>query len=165
MKILLVGVSTRSIAESAVHSRYEVAAIDAFGDYDLKALCESYSLRRDFHVPFSASGLFAASCRLTFDAVTYTSNLENHPEVVQQFARRAEVLGNSAQVLRSVRSWASLSNVLRRAGLRVPEMAAQASPQWRRSWDYLHFQFAVWRTRLSAAGIYPRLELLCFFCS
>lgn len=121
MKILLVGVSTRSIAESAARSGYEVAAIDAFGDYDLKALCESYSLRRDFHVPFSASGLFTASRQLTFDAVTYTSNLENHPEVVQQFARRAEVLGNSYQVLRSVRSWASLSDVLRRAGFRVPE--------------------------------------------
>lgn len=121
MKILLVGVSTRSIAESAVRSGYEITAIDAFGDYDLKALCESYSLRRDFQIPFSASGLFTASRQLSFDAVAYTSNLENHPEVVQRFARHAKVLGNTAEVLRSVRTWSSLSDVLNRSGCRVPE--------------------------------------------
>jgi predicted ATP-grasp superfamily ATP-dependent carboligase len=121
VKILLVGVSTRSIAESAVRSGYEITAIDAFGDYDLKALCESYSLRRDFQIPFSASGLFTASRQLSFDAVAYTSNLENHPEVVQRFARHAKVLGNTAEVLRSVRTWSSLSDVLNRSGCRVPE--------------------------------------------
>ena len=121
MKILLVGVSTRSIAESANHSGYEIAAVDAFGDYDLKTLCESYSLHRDFQIPFSASGLFTASRRLSFDAVAYTSNLENHPEIVQRFARRAKVLGNTAQVLRSVRTWSSLSDTLGRSGFRIPD--------------------------------------------
>jgi len=95
--------------------------MDAFGDYDLKTLCESYSLRRDFQIPFSASGLFTASRQLSFDAVAYTSNLENHPEVVQRFARRAKVLGNTAQVLRSVRSWPSLSDTLDRSGFRIPD--------------------------------------------
>lgn len=139
MKILLVGVSTRSLAESAVRSGYETAAIDAFGDYDLKALCESYSLRRDFQIPFSASGLFTASRKLSFDAVVYTSNLENHPEVVQRFARRGMVLGNTAQVLSSVRTWSSLYDSLNRSGFRVPETiyhdnGRQANPerQWLR---------------------------------
>ena len=121
MKILLVGVSTRSLAESAVRGGYEIAAIDAFGDYDLKAICESYSLRRDFQTPFSASALFAASSQLSFEAVAYTSNLENHPEVVQRFAHCSKVFGNTAQVLRKVRNWSTLSDVLKRSGFEVPE--------------------------------------------
>lgn len=121
MKVLVVGVSTRSIAESAVRSGYQVVAVDAFGDYDLKALCDSYSLRRDFEIPFSAAGLYSASRRLTFDAVAYTSNLENHPEVVRRFARRTPILGNSPEVLKRVRTWASLFAVLNQAGYMVPE--------------------------------------------
>ncbi len=121
MKILIVGVSTRAIAESAVRSGYQVVALDAFGDLDSKALGECYSLGRDFHTRFSAAGLFAASRHLAFDAVTYVSNLENHPGVVRSFARRHRVIGNSAEVLTRVRHWPTLFAVLARAGFKVPE--------------------------------------------
>ncbi len=121
MKILLVGVSTRSIAESAVRSGYEVVAIDAFADYDLKTLCECYSLSKDFLLPYSPAGLFTASHKLKYGAIAYTSNLENYPEIVQRFARQAIVLGNPARVLRNVRNWSSLYEILSRSGFRVPE--------------------------------------------
>ncbi len=121
MKTLIVGLSTRAIAESAVRAGYQVVALDVFGDLDLEALCECYSLRRDFHVSFSASGLFNASRQLAFEAVAYISNLENHPEVVQRFARRHQVLGNPPEVLTRVRHWPALFAVLAQAGFRVPE--------------------------------------------
>jgi predicted ATP-grasp superfamily ATP-dependent carboligase len=121
MRVLITGISTRAIAESAVRSGYQVVALDAFGDLDLQALSECYSLRRDFHAPFSAVALFVASRRLAFDAVAYTSNLENHPAVVRRFARRHRVLGNPAEVLTRVRHWPALFAVLAQAGFRVPE--------------------------------------------
>ena len=64
MKILIVGLSTRAIAESAVRGGYQVDALDAFGDLDLQALVRCYSLKRDFHVAFSAAALFVASRRV-----------------------------------------------------------------------------------------------------
>lgn len=120
MKILIVGVSTRAIAESAVRSGYQVVTLDAFGDMDLQMLGECYSLKRDFGTRFSAAALFAASRRLDFEAVVYISNLENHPEVVCRFAGHRRVIGNSAEVLNRVRCWPTLFAALAQNGFRVP---------------------------------------------
>jgi predicted ATP-grasp superfamily ATP-dependent carboligase len=121
MKILLIGISARGLAESAVNSGYSVVALDAFGDLDLQDFCESYSLARDFGMRYSAAGLYQASRRLQFDAVAYTSNLENYPQVVQRFARHHQLLGNPAHVLRQVRHWPLLYGVLHDAGFEIPE--------------------------------------------
>lgn len=108
MRILIVGLSTRSIAESAVRAGYDVITIDAFGDRDQRSLVRNYALQRDFHVPFSATGLLEASVGLDFDAVAYTSSLENQAEVVAELARGGKLLSNSPRVLRKVRDWAEL---------------------------------------------------------
>jgi uncharacterized protein len=121
MTILIVGVSARAVAESAGRSGYQVVALDAFGDLDLQRQVKGYSLKRDFHRPFGALELLAASQQLAYDAVVYTANLENHPEVVRQFAKDHPVLGNSAEVLGRVRHWPTLAGVLRQASFYVPE--------------------------------------------
>jgi predicted ATP-grasp superfamily ATP-dependent carboligase len=127
MKILLVGISARSLAESAVNSGYSVIALDAFGDLDLQELCESYALTRDFGIPYSAAGLYQASRRLQFDAIAYTSNLENYPEVVGRFARHHELIGNPADTLVRVRDGSSLYPLLLGAGFEAPETIFQAN--------------------------------------
>src|SRR5205823_5666061 len=54
-RVLLAGVSTRDIAESAVRAGYEVVAVDGFGDLDLQACAtEVHVVRVDG--PFSARG-------------------------------------------------------------------------------------------------------------
>ncbi|HVP21079.1 MAG TPA: ATP-grasp domain-containing protein [Anaerolineaceae bacterium] len=121
MKILLVGISVRAMAESAVHSGYQVIALDAFGDLDLEAIAECHALQREFHLPFSAGSLYKASQGLTFEAVAYTSNLENHPRLIDKFSQRYLVLGNPSGVIRRIRHWQTLIPVLARAGYSVPE--------------------------------------------
>jgi uncharacterized protein len=121
MKILIVGISVRAMAESAVHSGYPIIALDAFGDRDLHALTEAYSLRRDFHARYSPRALFKAGHQLAYDAIAYTSNLENHPEILSRFARSHGIIGNSPQTVFSVRNWKSLFARLRKAGFSVPE--------------------------------------------
>ena len=127
MKILLIGVSARGMAESAVKSGYSIVALDAFGDLDLQGLCESHALLRDFGVPYSVKGLYQASSRLRFDAIAYTSNLENYPEVVGQIARRHDLLGNTAEALRRVRDSSLLYRLLVDAGFEVPETIIQVN--------------------------------------
>lgn len=121
MKILIVGISVRAMVESAVRSGYAVMALDAFGDQDLRALAESFSLHHDFHSRYSSSALYKASRQLSFDAVAYTSNLENHPEILKRIAGRRRIIGNSPQVLRSVRDWKALFSGVKQAGFNVPE--------------------------------------------
>ncbi len=108
MRTLLFGLNTRALAESAVRHGKLVCTLDYFGDMDQKSLVENHSLLRDHGLPFSAENLLCASDELKFDNVVYTSNLENHPNVVAALAKRADVLGNSAEVLTKIRDWSFL---------------------------------------------------------
>src|SRR5437868_5791197 len=56
----------------------------------------------------------------------YTGALENYPELVDQMAWIAPLLGNPGDVLTRVRSPRELGDVLRRAGLLFPETRASA---------------------------------------
>jgi len=121
MRILVVGISVRAMVESAVRSGYQVVALDAFGDQDLKELTESYALHHDFHTAYSPGALYKAGQTLSFDAITYTSNLENHPDILARFGDSRRIIGNVPQVVTSVRNWAALFESLKHAGFTVPE--------------------------------------------
>ncbi len=120
MRILIVGFSTRAIAESAVRGGYDVVTLDYFGDRDQKELVENYSLRRDLRLDFSAKALLTASRSLNFQAVAYISSLENHPDVVEELARGHTLLGNSPSILRRVRDWGQLRSVCRHKNIAHP---------------------------------------------
>ncbi len=122
MRILIAGLSTRAIAESAVCGGYgeRVVTLDYFGDRDQRALVENHALLRDFDLPFSAEGLLEASRRLQFDGVVYISNLENHPNVVEALARGRTLLGNTPETLARARDWGALRAVCREEGIPFP---------------------------------------------
>lgn len=120
MSILITGLSTRAIAESAVRGGHQVITLDYFGDRDQRALVENYALSRDFGLPFSARALLQASRGLEFEAVVYISNLENHPEVVEELSRGRVLLGNAPTVLRRVRDWRALRAFCLEAGIACP---------------------------------------------
>jgi predicted ATP-grasp superfamily ATP-dependent carboligase len=123
--ILVAGVSVRGLVESAVRSGLEhrIVAVDHFGDFDLQRLGEHRSIKRDLGLSYDVRHLITASHDLTFDAVAYTANLENHPSAVEALRRGKPVLGNSASVLSSVRNPARFFDFLARSGIPAPRMA------------------------------------------
>jgi predicted ATP-grasp superfamily ATP-dependent carboligase len=121
MKTLVVGISVRAMVASAIRGGYPVLALDAFGDRDLKSLTEAYALQRDFNVRYSPHALWEASRQFSYDAVAYTSNLENYPKIIQRLAGSRVILGNSPQSVAAVRHWPALYDQLERAGFSVPE--------------------------------------------
>jgi predicted ATP-grasp superfamily ATP-dependent carboligase len=128
MKILVAGISVRAMTESAVRGGYPVAALDAFGDQDLKRLADTSSLRRDFHSVYSPAALYRASRELSFDAIAYTANLENYPDILARFGSRHRILGNPPQAVASVRNWAGVFEKLRQAGFPVPKTIFKGKP-------------------------------------
>jgi predicted ATP-grasp superfamily ATP-dependent carboligase len=120
MTTLVLGLSTRALAESALQSGNKIFTLDYFGDQDQKDRVENISLARDYKQPFSAKNLLAASRDLDFDSVVYTSNLENHPAVVETLSQRANVLGNSSRVLSRVRDWKILRDVCEKHSIAHP---------------------------------------------
>jgi predicted ATP-grasp superfamily ATP-dependent carboligase len=121
MRILVTGLSVRAMAESAVHSGYSVVALDAFGDQDLRKVAEAHSLHGDFHCRYSSRALYEAGRQLDFDSVAYTSNLENHPEVLNRFSKNHQIIGNAPDVIRRVRCWETLLARVRKAGFLFPD--------------------------------------------
>lgn len=120
MRILVTGLSTRAIAESAVKTEHEIVTLDYFGDRDQRERVENHALMRDFDLPFSARGLLQASRSLSFDAFVYISNLENHPAVVETLAQDHLLLGNPPGVLREVRDWGTLRTFCTQASIPFP---------------------------------------------
>ncbi len=120
--ILLVGLSTRALAESAVRGGYreQIVTLDYFGDRDQRAAVQNHALLRDFDLPFSAEGLLQASRDLDYSAVVYISNLENHPAVVTALAEGRILLGNSSETLAQVRDWGVLRAVCREEDIPFP---------------------------------------------
>jgi predicted ATP-grasp superfamily ATP-dependent carboligase len=133
---LILGLSTRAIAESAVRGGYDVLTLDYFGDRDQKELVENYSLMRDFHLGFGARALLEASRQLDFEAVVYISNLENHPDVVEELSEGHILLGNTPQTLQEVRHWPTLRSFCLEEGIAFPPtiFADEDRPKGRGRW-------------------------------
>jgi predicted ATP-grasp superfamily ATP-dependent carboligase len=120
VRILVLGVSARAMAASAIRGGHDVVAVDFFGDRDQALLVESYALGRDLGLPLTAEGLGEAARRLGAEAVVYGANLENHAAVVARLAGEHEVLGNPPEVLREVRDWALLRRACEESGIAHP---------------------------------------------
>lgn len=133
-RVLVVGVSTRALADAAAHAGWTPVSVDAFGDLDNAARPHALSLHRDVGVSYGAAAVVRAACDMRAPAVAYTSNLENHPAAVARLAAGRVLLGNPPDVLRHVRDPRRLAAALRRRGLPTPavrgEPPAHASRRW-----------------------------------
>jgi predicted ATP-grasp superfamily ATP-dependent carboligase len=127
VRILLAGLTTRAIAESAVRAGCDVVTVDYFGDLDQKRLCRNVSLR-ELGLKYSAAAIAEAAESLAYDAVVYCGGLENHPGVVARLAADATLLGNTPETLRRVRDPGQLFPFLAARGFAVPETRRPGEP-------------------------------------
>jgi uncharacterized protein len=119
-RVLIVGVSSRALAISAVRAGYRVTAIDAFGDLDLRSAAEAIALRPESGVPYSPMAAVQAAKGVPAKMAAYTSNFENYPAAVDLLARHRRLLGNTSPVLNRVRNPIELMRTLRRRGFATP---------------------------------------------
>ena len=127
MKILIAGLTTRAIAESAVRAGCDIVTVDYFGDLDQKRICQNVSLR-ELGLKYSAAAIAEAAGSLAFAAVVYCGGLENHPRVVARLAAQATLLGNTPETLARVRDPGQLFPFLAARGFAVPETLRPGGP-------------------------------------
>jgi predicted ATP-grasp superfamily ATP-dependent carboligase len=118
--LAIVGASTRSAAASAVRAGFQPLAADLFGDVDLQRIATTTRIR-----PYP-EGFLDWMRAVEPPGWMYTGALENYPELVDQMAWIAPLLGNPGDVLARVRSPWELCDSLRGAGLLFPETRASA---------------------------------------
>ncbi len=133
-RVLLAGVSTRDIAESAVRAGYEVVAVDGFGDLDLQACAtEVHVVRVDGR--FSARAAAAAARDVSCEAVVYEASFENDPGAVGALAANRVLWGNPPTVLARARDPRRLARVVADAGLPSPRVRlTRPAPGTRSGW-------------------------------
>jgi uncharacterized protein len=125
-RVVIAGVSTRALAVSAVRAGYQVTAVDAFADLDLRSVADIIPLRPELGTAYSPHAAVAATRGVAADMIVYTSNFENYPAAVARLGNGRQLLGNKSGVLIRVRHPVGLSRSLRRAGFVVPETRASA---------------------------------------
>src|SRR5690349_16384831 len=114
MRVLVVAVSARMIAQLAVADGYEVTALDRFGDVDLRAIAPGATAP-------SNDALAALAADVDAEAIVYGGGLENRPDLVAQLSQGRELLGTPAEVLDAVRDPWSVGAAARAAGANAPE--------------------------------------------
>ncbi len=114
MKVLVVAVSARMLAQLAVADGYEVTALDRFGDVDLRAVAPVATAPTN-------DALAALGESVGAEAVVYGGGLENRPDLVQRLAHGRELLGMPAEALAAVRDPWAVGAAARAAGACAPE--------------------------------------------
>ena len=130
MRVLVVAVSARMLAELAVADGYQVTALDRFGDVDLRAVAPGASAP-------SNDALTALATDIAADAVVYGAGFENRPDLVARLAEGRELLGSPPELLAPVREPRAVAAAARAAGARAPETRSarvlpEAPGQWLR---------------------------------
>jgi uncharacterized protein len=122
MKVLVVAVSARMMAQLAVADGHRVIALDRFGDVDLREVAAASTAD-------SNDALVALAGRVDADAVVYGAGFENRPDLVARLADGRELLGTPPELLRAVRDPWAVGAAARAAGARAPETRlARAAP-------------------------------------
>lgn len=114
-RIAVVGASVRSAAFSLIRAECDVVAADLFADADLQRVCAATRITN--YPEGLADWLADTPC----DGWLYTGAMENHPELVDHMSKLRPLLGNRGEVLRRVRDPLVLLEVLKAAGLSMPE--------------------------------------------
>jgi len=119
-QVLIMGVSARAAAFSALRAGFCPVAVDCFQDEDLAAACDG--LRIDGY----PDDLEHAANAFPPCPWLYTGGLENHPQLVDRIADERVLYGNPGHVLRAVRDPFRLADTLRSEGL--PSLPVSVEP-------------------------------------
>jgi predicted ATP-grasp superfamily ATP-dependent carboligase len=125
VKILILGYATRGMTEMASlsSSKHQLFAVDYFGDVDQAYFATSLSLQHDLELKkFTPEMFLEASAGLDYEAVVYTSGLENLPDVLEQVVSNKTLLGNSTQTLRKLQDSKALYNLLKAHNIAFPQV-------------------------------------------
>jgi predicted ATP-grasp superfamily ATP-dependent carboligase len=114
VRMLVVAVSARMLAQLAVADGYEVTALDRFGDVDLRAVAPGATAP-------SNDALAALAADVDAEAVVYGGGLENRPDLVGGLGRGRELLGTPPELLAAVRDPWAVGAAARAAGACAPE--------------------------------------------
>lgn len=133
MRLLIAAVCARPYVRAALAAGHQVIAADAFADADTQALAA-----RALLLPYTEGGFCPDAVRQRLlpalrnvDAFLYGSGLETHPDLLDEIAQQATLLGNDAATLRRTKAPGDFFALLSHLAIPCPDttLAAPAKPR------------------------------------
>jgi predicted ATP-grasp superfamily ATP-dependent carboligase len=126
---LVVALSGRALAVAAKRAGNRVAAIDLFGDMDVRAAADDFAIADgDLDSGFDADALVATAERLApasssrpFGFV-YGTGLEAQPQLIERLCRGRKLYGNPPEPVRRLKNPDDFFSSLERLGIAHPEV-------------------------------------------
>ncbi len=138
--VLVVALSGRALAVAAKRAGYRVAAIDLFGDMDMRAAADDFAIAEgNLDSGFDADALVATADKLApassarpFGFV-YGTGLEAQPELIERLSRGRKLYGNPPETVRRLKNPGDFFASLDHLGMPHPEVRLSA-PADARGW-------------------------------
>ena len=132
---LIVAVSGRALAASALRGGHRVIVLDYFADRDTCALAECRSVAIPGRLRFDRRALLAAAegVKPSCAGLVYGSGFEGSPGFLARLAQGFKLYGNAPAVVAAVRNPRAFFAGLDRVGIRYPEVRF-ALPRDRKGW-------------------------------
>ncbi|HLD09981.1 MAG TPA: ATP-grasp domain-containing protein [Methylophilaceae bacterium] len=127
--LVVIAVCARPFVTAAARLGYRVATFDMFNDVDTRRFSFSSAQVAFSCGGFDAEDLWRKLSLLDPDAlvgVTYGSGLENQPELLEKISRRFSLLGNSPEVVASMKDPRRFFPLLDALGVMYPEVRFDA---------------------------------------
>ncbi|MBK8335606.1 MAG: ATP-grasp domain-containing protein [Sterolibacteriaceae bacterium] len=125
-RMLIVATSGRALAQCAARSGYASVVLDCFADADtrvtaktVRRVADDSGIRFDAERLLSTAEQFAPPAEI--DAIIYGAGFESEPALLENFAQRYRVCGNSSDVIRQVKHPETFHRLLDQIGLPYPE--------------------------------------------
>jgi len=132
--LLVAGIDTASIANSAKEAGYKIYAADYFGDIDLRLVCSEYKSIIEQKRGKSCGRMGSkfkpeAFLRMTrslleknkIDAILLSSGLDDYFDVLHELDDLVPILGNSPRVIEKIREKPGFFEELERLGIAHPQ--------------------------------------------
>lgn len=130
MRTLVAAVSGRALAAAARRAGSEVVVADLFGDMDTRRLAPWLRLRGNLSegIERGAVSDLARAVKGRTDGIVYGTGFEPAPEMLQDLARIAPLIGNAPEIVATVKEPYGFAELLGRLGLPHPTVASVPYP-------------------------------------
>jgi predicted ATP-grasp superfamily ATP-dependent carboligase len=124
--LVVIAVSGRALAQSAVRGGWRVRVLDAFADRDTREMGEAVCVTRDNAIALHPARMFAALGKPTERIIVTGSGFERTPQLLHRLAGHGTLCANDADIVTALKEPELAAELLQALGFCVPQ--TQRSP-------------------------------------
>ena len=127
-QLVVIAISGRALAQSAVRGGWRVLVLDAFADRDTRAAAEAECVARNGAIALDYRRVFAALAEPRERIIVIGSGFERAPRVLSRLAACGRLCANDADIVRSLKAPELSTELLRALEFTAPDVQRTPPP-------------------------------------